>query len=149
MLRCLAGRVQRAHRGDPGGIAALLELIARHRGAFEYEWRTRFGLPLSVVGSKTMRWGEAWRLTLLLLRDPSSFVSAEVAGWNYPAARGELVLLDLYDLQHASKAKRKPLPRPRPWDRDKKTIGQGTSLTIGALRAVLDTNREAEADTDD
>lgn len=110
-----------------------------HRGAFEYEWRVRFHLPLSVVG-RSMAWGEALRLTEVLLQDPSSWLASSMAGWQYPVARTDLVLMDLYDLQHTSKSKRKPKAYPRPWLVTNRTFGR-TSLTPEQLRAILDNLR--------
>lgn len=83
-----------------------------------------------------MPWAEAYRLTEILLNDPSSQVAAAVAGWRYPLSRGDLTLRDLYDLQHKSKAKRKPAPYPRPWDVEPKRYGAGTRLTATEYRAL-------------
>lgn len=63
--------------GEPPGILTLLELIEEHRSAFEYDWRTRFGLALAAV-PEVMDWGEAWRLTLELAREPESHVAAAI-----------------------------------------------------------------------
>lgn len=115
--------------------------MAEHRAAFEYDWRARFHLPLTVVGTKAMRWGEAYRLAGVLARDPASAVAASVAGWHYPLSREALALADLYDLQHHSKVKRKPKPYPRPWvDKDRKRHGTGR-YTPNELRAVLSASR--------
>ena len=76
-----------------------------------------------------MGYGEAWRLMRVLIADPSSQLAASLAGWEHPATRESLALYDLYDLQHASKAKRKPKPYPRPWVKKPRRIGAGTSLT--------------------
>lgn len=120
MLLDLAGRVQRPQWGEPGGIAALADLIDAHRGAFEYDWRARFHLPLSVIG-KTMSWGEAWRQVAELCLDPASHVAAAVSGFDYPIGREALLLMDAYDLTvHIAWAQggrkgSKPKPYPRPW----------------------------------
>lgn len=113
--------------GDVGGILTLLDFIDRHRGAFEHDWRARFGMPLSTI-PESMDWGEAWRITQLLVRDPSSWVFTAIAGWQYPLTREGLNALDLYDLQHRSKAKRKPKPHPRPWDKPTKQFGTAMSI---------------------
>lgn len=111
-----------------------------HRGAFEYEWRARFHLPLTVVG-RSMSWGEAVRLTERLCADPSSAISAALSGWEYPATLEALALWDLYDLQHMSKSKRKPPKYPRPWgDRTRRTFGQAHMSTTD-MRALLDNHR--------
>lgn len=89
-----------------------------------------------------MSYGEAWRLTLILLRDPSSEVCAATAGWQHSSTRAALATLDLYDLQHASKAKRKPARLPRPWDAKPTKHGGSKVLSIDEMRSVLQRNRE-------
>lgn len=142
----MADGVQPTHRGDAGGIAALADLIDAHRGAFEYDWRTRFHLPLKVVG-RSMTWGEAIRLTRALMLDPASAVCAAFNEFDRPTPREALVLMDLYDLYHQiawSKAGGKgpkPKPYPRPWPAStKRRTGPDKSLTqdqiIAALRAA-------------
>lgn len=98
-----------------GGIAGLLELIATHRGAVEYDWRTRFNLPLSAIGTELMTFTEAARLAQGLLLDPSSHSFAALHEWDYPMSREALVQADLFDLEHAGRTKKKPKPYPRPW----------------------------------
>lgn len=116
----------RAGRGRHGGILALLELIDRHRGAFEYDWRTRFHLALSEVG-ESMTWGEAIRHTTTLAADPSSHICAALGEWDRPVTSIELVLMDLYDLSHrvawrqAGGKGQRPKPYPRPWPDRKRT----------------------------
>lgn len=61
-----------------------------------------------------MSWREAWNLVAVLVKDSSSQVGAALAGWDAPRSVEWLLFADLYDLQHASKAKRKPKPYPRP-----------------------------------
>lgn len=107
--------------GDPPGILGLVELIDEHRGAFEFDWRTRFGLPLADVPGR-MSWGEAWRLTRELSVEPDSHVASALAGWQYPSSRAALVLADLFDLHHTIHAKQSPKPYPRPWDAAPRTI---------------------------
>ena len=51
-------------------------MIEEHPGEWEYDWRTRFRLPLSRVGGRRMSWGEAFRLALILVSDPSTRVGA-------------------------------------------------------------------------
>lgn len=121
-------------------------MIDAHRGAFEYDWRARFHLPLSVVG-RSMSWGEAIRLSALLARDPASQVAAAVAQWEHPISREDITLRDLYDLQHTSKAKKRPKPYPRPWSKERRRFGAGTRLSPEQLRAILDNHRtEGPAD---
>lgn len=116
-------------------------MIDAHQGAFEYDWRARFGKPLRVIG-RSMSWGEALRLTRILSAETDSQVGAAIAGWSHPASRLDLTLRDLYDLQHQSKAKKRPKPYPRPWpDKTSRRFGR-TRMTVAELRAVLDAHRE-------
>jgi hypothetical protein len=93
-----------------------------------------------------MGYGEAYRLTTLLIADPSTRVGAALSSWSHPASREALVLMDLYDLQHQSKSKRKPKPYPRPWALPtRRSWGRGTSLTREALLATLQQHREETA----
>lgn len=140
----MAERVQRSCWGDAGGIAALADLIDTHRGAFEYDWRARFHLPLRAIG-RGMSYGEALRLTERLAVDPESHVGAALAGWDAPTSRATLALMDLYDLQHqvawaqgGGKGAR-PKPYPRPWakrttKRTKPSLSQ--DQIIAALHAA-------------
>lgn len=82
-----------------------------------------------------MSWGEAHRLMIILLTDPSSQVGALARGWTHPMSRDDMVLRDIFDLQHRSKAKRAPDPYPRPWHKRPKTIG-GTGVSIEQFEAM-------------
>lgn len=121
-------------------MTALVRLMAKHRGAFEYDWRARFGLPLTVVG-RAMTWGEAVRLTQVLAADPASAVCAALNEWDYPLSREAIALADLFDLQHITKSKRKPPPYTRPWHPGLRRFGR-TSMTPAQLRHILDTHRQ-------
>lgn len=111
-------------RCDGPPILTLLDAIDSHRGAFEIEWRSRFGMALDVPAA--MGWGEAWRIFELLARDPSTWVAAEMAGWQYPASRDALAIADLVDLTGKAHWGRKwGKNYPRPWDERPKRIGTG------------------------
>jgi FMN phosphatase YigB (HAD superfamily) len=71
-----------------------------------------------------------------LLKDPRSRLQAVVAGWDHPVSREEVVLMDLFDLQHSSKAKRKPKPYPRPWPIAKKKYGGKKTVRRTAAEAL-------------
>jgi len=83
-----------------------------------------------------MTYGEALRLITVLASDPSSQITAGLAGWAHPVSRVDLTLRDLYDLQYMSKAKHKPQPYPRPWDEQPQHTGAGASLTVTEFRAI-------------
>lgn len=107
-----------------GGILALLELIEEHRAAFDYDWRTRFHLPVSAIPGE-MPWDEALRLTQLLRHDTSSQIAAALEGWSRPISNETLVLADIFDLDHEVNSKKKPKPHSiRPWDQDGRTTKQ-------------------------
>lgn len=83
-----------------------------------------------------MSWREAWNLTGVLANDSSSQVGAAIAGWDSPRSAEWLILADLYDLQHQSKAKRTPKPYPRP--KVKKLAKKNTDVKpAGDARATL------------
>lgn len=98
--------------------------MTAHRGAFEYDWRTRFREPLSSV-PECIGWGEAWRLFVELMGDPSSHVAASVAGWQYPLSREGIALLDLFDMTGRASWGKKHKAHPRPWDDPPKKFGTG------------------------
>jgi hypothetical protein len=98
-----------------GGILELYGLIEKYPVELTRDFREKFHLSLSEVG-KSVRFDEAYRLILTLHSDPESWLQASVAGWEHPVSRDFAVLADLYDLQHASKSKRRPKPYPRPWE---------------------------------
>lgn len=129
-----------ARRGALGGILGLLDLIEEHRGPLEYDWRTRFGLPLAGVG-RDMSFGEAWRLVRILLGDPSSQVAAAAMRWEHPWSREAAVLADLFDLTVAANT-RKPArdTYPRPWPvtgADARRLGDAAGRTPEQIRAEL------------
>lgn len=82
---------------------------------------------------------ELWLLVHMLMRDPGSWLHAAVAGWDYPVSREWSVLVDLVDVQMASKSKRKPKPYPRPFDAaSTRRMGQSSvKRTPDELRALL------------
>ena len=87
-----------------------------------------------------MPFGEAIRLLKILRRDTTSQFAASMEGWEFPADRSALYLLDLYDLTVAANSDRKqgkPKPHPgRPYkleDRDRQKFGN----TGGRSRAQV------------
>lgn len=63
---------------------------------------------MSGIGD-VMSYGEAWGHVQILLRDPSSWLFASVAGWSYPVSREWLALR----LVHGAWVDR---PMPGPWE---------------------------------
>lgn len=127
-------------RCEPGGTLALLELIEEHRGAFEYDWRTRFQLPLSSL-PVAMGWDEALRMTLILRRDTTSQVAVAVEGWQHPISRDALAILDLYDATIAVNTDSKKRPKPhggRPFEIDSKQRNRmGKAAPAADVAAIL------------
>lgn len=95
-----------------------------------------------------MSWGEAYRLTEQLIKDPTSHVSAAMAGWDYPISFEALVTADLFDVTASvhSPANKKPDPWPRPWkqkgSREKKRLG--TPVSIAKFRRMWSRARDAQ-----
>lgn len=127
-----------ARRSDPGGIRQLLELIEEHREAFDYDWRTRFGLSADVIGTDEMSWREAWSLTRTLISDGTSQLGAAVAGWRRPWSPEAWILADIFDLLVAVNTGRgrRPKPYPRPNAPQPSRIGR-TNLPQHVVRAAL------------
>ena len=103
-------------------------MIEAHRGPIEYDWRTRFHLPLSSVGQPgEMTWSEAVRLSRILRADPSSALAAALVGWSHPVSREALILMDQWDLDAAVASGKRRAPRHpgRPYDNDSTTTRYG------------------------
>gem|GEM_PF-1180214 len=126
----------RARRREPGGIRQLLDLIEEHPDAIAYDWRVRFGLPASAIGTE-MDWAESCSLARILLSDQSSWLGAKASGLDRPWPAEAWILANLYDLTAAAHSKRKPKPHPRPSDPKPKRIGRAT-LPQRRIRAELD-----------
>lgn len=128
-----------AGRGGAGGIFTLLELIEERRGPLEYDFRTRFHLPLSTVG-REMAWGEAIRLIRIIRSDPSSMLTAAVEGWTHPVSREAAIAMDQYDLTYAATGAKKPHRYPRPFktdDRERRKLGNAAGRSNDETRAIL------------
>ena len=103
------------------------------------------GVALSDVGV-TVTITEASRLVEQIIVDPGSHLGAEIRGWDYPASREHLALLDLYDLLHVANSdpkKPRPKPYPRPWPAVEKRVakpGLSQEDVLAALRRAGHTN---------
>jgi len=127
-----------AGRGITPPILTLVGLFDEHPQAFAYDWRTRFGVSVTDVGTRAaMTWGEAWHLAGALAGDPSSHVAAAVAGWTHPTDRPAMVLADLYDLLHRVHAKVPPKPYPRPWSTSESKRTTKPSIPQDLIREAL------------
>lgn len=122
--------------GFAGGIEALADLIRQHRGAFEYDWRTRFGMPISAIPGD-MAWDEALRMLKILGDDPTSQVAAALSKWAFPASWDYIALADLIDVQTSKvKWRRKPKSYRRPWDKRPVVHGRGSAVSVEQWRRM-------------
>lgn len=97
-----------------GGICQLLDLIEEHRGAIEYDFRSRFHVGAHEIGND-IGWGEALRLIRILRSDPSTMLAASVEQWEYPLSRTDAILADMWDLSYAKAGAKKRERYPRPF----------------------------------
>ena len=131
-----------------GGRFGLLGVVRYHRGAVEYDLRSRFGLSLADVGARVTI-TEASRLVTLLASDPSSQVGAALMGLDYPVSREQIVLMDLYDLTaqvNSDPKKPKPKPYPRPLKSTDTRVAKPDvpqEVVLAALREAGHTNLPA------
>lgn len=123
--------VPRTHAGK---IVWLLDIIEEHPLELARDFREKFQVSFMSIGF-SVRFDEAALLVVSLLRDTSSWLHAKLAGWEYPISREWLLTADLYDLQHASKSKRKTKPYPRPFSRAKTYGGKHKN---GKIRSKAD-----------
>ena len=113
-------------RDTRGGILAVLEILEDYKSAFVYDFRSRFGLGLSDLGT-TVPWSEVVDLVVILLSDPTSWLQASKNKWKHPVDYNWLLQAATYDLLAQVNSKRKPKPWPKPWsDSNRKTIGKRT-----------------------
>lgn len=125
---------------EPGGICWLVDLIDERRSAFIYDWHARFHQPLAAIGSDSMPWSEAVRLAQVLHADPSSAIAAAALGWEYPLSREALILLDLFDLEHAANSSKKPKPhgmRPKAQTQQRNRYGDTAGRTPAEVIDIL------------
>lgn len=129
-----------AGRGDAGGILGLLELIEEHRGAVEYDFRSRFHLGAHVIGNE-IGWGEAIRLVRVLRSDPSSMLAAAVEDWDYPMSREASILADVWDLEYAKTGAKTAANYPRPFKKDQPSTRKGNAAgrSPEEIKAILAT----------
>lgn len=104
-----------------GGIASLCGVINGHLSEAVADFRAIYHVSLWDVPSH-----ELLALTLELMKDPESRLHAAAAGWSHPISRDWIALVDLVDVQLASKSKNRPKPYPRPWDAKPKQFGRST-----------------------
>ncbi len=97
----------------------LHSVISEHEAELVYDLR-KLGINPSKVD-----FDELVLLVDVLLRDPTSWLHAAVAGWKHPISYEWTVNVATYDLlAQVHSGKRKPKPYPRPW-KDSNTVVKG------------------------
>jgi len=97
-----------------GGIFWLRELIDKHPAEITADFRSRYSLSIFNAG-ETYTYKEALYLTLMLLKDTSSWLCSVEHKWDYPASKEYLLQMGTYDLLAAANSKKKPKPLKRPF----------------------------------
>lgn len=126
-------------RGNGPKLLELFEVIEEHPSAIARDCRELLGFSVMEIGG-SVRYDEAILLLSTLMRDPRSWVQAEIAGWEHPVSWEWITAVDLYDLQHSSKSKKKIKPYPRPWpDENKSRMGGDRKVrrTAEEVMAIL------------
>lgn len=86
-----------------------LERIVRfHEGALVYDLR-KLNVDPNTVGND-----ELYLLATYMLKDPASWLHAEIAEWEFPVSPEWAMLAEIYDIHMAISTKEKPT-YPRPW----------------------------------
>lgn len=95
-----------------------------HRGAFDYDLRSRLRLSARQVEEGDLSWNDAVALTRELIRDPYSHSFAALAGYEFVPAPEDVQFYNWVDataqMNHRS-GKVAPTPAKRPW------VGTGVS----------------------
>lgn len=96
------------------------------------------------VSLYTVPLNELWHLVVILLKDPSSWLHAATAGWDFPVSREWFVLADMVDVLVASHSNRRPKPYPRPVPAEGRSVVGKSAVrrTPAELRALLDSTEE-------
>lgn len=86
-----------------------------------------------------VRADELFFLVRMLLKEPASWLHAVIAGWANPVSREWMATVDLYDMQLATKSRRKQKEYPRPWASNTVKIGgkKSAQRTPAEVMAIL------------
>ena len=92
-----------------------------------------------------MSWGEAFRLALILIADPSSQVGAATGGLAQPVSREYVALQILVDnaVQQAAKRRAQLRTLPDPFKRTKHIGGRHAGVSAVDFEKVLAAHRDA------
>lgn len=99
-------------RGPPGGTLALLEFLEEHRAALRFDFRHLLHVPLSVIGTDEMSFGEALDQVVEILKETGSHLVAELAGMSRPLSWADLAVITLTEVY--LNAHRDPKKQPTP-----------------------------------
>lgn len=116
-----------------GGIFGLLELVAEHREAIEYELLDR-GYGYEDIGTRNLSWGDLRTLVQRWQHLPGNAFAESLVGHAVWSVEAQLIagLIDVTSVSNYYLAKsagarspKKPKPIPRPWDAKPQTFGKG------------------------
>jgi hypothetical protein len=128
-----------------GGILWLLEVGEKFPAEIRADFRSLYGLSFESVG-KECSWVEGVHLTLMLLKNPESWLQAAHNDWKYPVSHEWMMLAELFDLTHKGLSK-KAKPLKRPWkSANENTIGKPTRsrAVIEARLGKMNPRREPD-----
>jgi len=90
----LDGRVRGGGRGRGGGRLTLTQLLLKHRGEADFDFRTIIHKPLVKVAKEDEE--EVFRLVAQLLKDTGTRLFAASAGWEHPFSRADFIMASVY-----------------------------------------------------
>ncbi len=110
--------LRRAHRGQLGKIASLIDLLRRHGPAIEADLRRFYTVDLCDLGTARLTWRRLW--VLLESLPPESAFVRKLAGVAATWSTTDYLLAHLIDIEMVAnwqRAGRKNSPRPKPFPR--------------------------------
>ena len=90
----LDGRVRGGGRSQGGGRLTLAQLLLKHRGEADFDFRSIFHRSLLKVAKEDPE--EVFRLVNQLLKDTGTRLFAASTGWEQPFSRGDFLTAALY-----------------------------------------------------
>lgn len=132
-------RGERVRPGPKSGVAVLV-LLWRHRGALEYDLRSRFGWGADRIVNGACPWNLAVMLVGQILLDPYSHSTAALRGWAFVPNPVDVMFADWVDAtaqMHHQKGKVRPQPVKRPWEQQQRVRDLRSPAEREAQRAKL------------
>lgn len=123
-----------------GGAHPGPKRIWLHRVVKDHEAELIYDLRKLGINPAEVDLDELILLVDVLLRDPTSWIHAAVAGWKHPISYEWTVLVALYDLfAQVHSGKKRPKPYPRPWkDPNVKSRGKARKDARDILKRAKD-----------